>query len=69
MEKLISQSKKEMRNVIQAKLRVITWKRPPRKFWELSHLLEVKAQFYKFFKTESYTLKDVFLTVYIIPDL
>ena len=56
-------------NVIQVKLRVITWKRPPRKFWGLSHPLAVKAQLYKFFKTESYTLNDVFLTVCIIPDL
>ena len=69
MEKLINQSKKEMRNVTQAKLRVITWKRPPRKFWGLSHPLAVKSHLYKFFKTESYTLNDVFLKVYIILDL
>ena len=39
----INQSKKEMENFIQAKLRIITQELQIRKLWELFHPLEVKA--------------------------
>ena len=42
-KKLIRQSKKEMENVTQAKLRIKTLEQPFRKLWELFCLLEVKA--------------------------
>ena len=46
-EKSISQSKKEMENFIQAKMRIITQEQLLRKLRELFNLLEVKAQIYK----------------------
>lgn len=34
--------------------------------WELFYLLEVKAEFYKLFETEIYTLNGLLLTIYIL---
>lgn len=55
-EKLTSQSKKEMENFIQAKLRIITWEQPLSK---LFCPLEIKAQLYKFSRQEAAALNAV----------
>ena len=34
--------------------------------WELFYLLEVKAELYKLFDTEVYTLNGILLTIYIL---
>ena len=64
-KKLISQSKKEMENVTQAKLRIKTLEQPFRKLWELFCLLEVKAIIQVFERGEG-TLNDMLLTDYTI---
>ena len=63
VDEKINQSKKEMEIFIQAKLRIITQELQIRKLWELFHPLEVKAQLYNFFETESCTLNDVLLAI------
>ena len=51
---------------IWAKLGILTQEQHLRKFWELIHPLEVKAQLCKFFETECSMLNAVLLKVYTI---
>ena len=47
-EKLINQSKKEVKNFVKAKLKIKTQEEYLRKLWELFHLLEVKYNYVSF---------------------
>ena len=63
---LIRWSKKKWKFLFEPNLRIITQEEHLGKLWELFHLLEVKAQLYKCFETEGYTLNDMSLIVYTI---
>ena len=60
-KKLISWSKKELENFIQAKFDDDNPGRASRKLWGLFYLLEIKAQLHKFFETEGCTSNDALL--------
>ena len=63
--KLTSQSKEDMEKNFWAKFEAYNTRWASQKT-ELFYLLEVKAELYKLFETEVYTLNGILLTIYIL---
>ena len=55
-----------MKNFIQAKLRIITWKQHLRMLQELLCPLKVKTQLYMFLETKGCAINGILLKVYTV---